>query len=274
MNWDKLDDVRADLVAVVGVAVRSFNLNAEVGDPFVTAASILADADTVDTRQGWVALLAAKGVNPRFAQDSRPCFGSLQQIGGRYCSTVVTESTDDDLSVADVERIIDPMNWNYCSKFFCKMQQNYPKRNNKHWSRVRETIGAECMFYGLSTDLIFYKGRQADGSIYLNYDIDPQRDGDDPYVEVDNGYILVSPVQPGKPNENGVRIRTSKQEHVQGLSPCATAALACLMGWADAGRDMLAGTARKLIEDEAAGRPTPPLKKFFESAKPDPAEPE
>lgn len=273
VQWDKLDQFRDDLVAVIGVAVRAFNLHGEVGDPFATAGVIVNAAAGVETRQGWVALLDANGINPRFGQDSRPCFGSLQQINGRYCSTVVTDSIDDDLSVADVERIVDPMNWWYCSKFFCKMQQNTPKRNKEHWSRVRETIGAECQFYGLSTDLIFYKGRQADGSIYMNYDIDPQRQ-DHPYVLVDNGYILVSPLPEKGPTEKGVRIRTSKQEHVQGLSPCATAALACLMGWADAGRDMLAGTAHKLIKDEAAGLPTPPLKKFVESRFPDPAEPE
>ena len=89
----------------------------------------------------------------------------------------------------------------------------------------------------------------------MNYDIDPagtpRRSGPG-YVLVDNGYILVSPLPEKGPTEKGVRIRTSKQEHVQGLSPCATAALACLMGWADAGRDMLAGTAHKLIKDEAA----------------------
>jgi hypothetical protein len=46
-----------------------------------------------------------------------------------------------------------------------------------------------------------------------------------------------------------VRIRTSKEERVNGLSPTATAALGCLLGWSDAGKEMLAGTARKAMNN-------------------------
>lgn len=114
--------------------------------------------------------------------------------------------------------------------------------------------------------------RQANGSIFMNYDIDPQRN-DPGYVEVDNGYIFISPDNDqNEPHTEGVRIRTSKQEHVNGLSPCATAALACLMGWADAGREMLAGTAQKIIEAKQNGLPLPKLKKFYPSNECDPGE--
>jgi hypothetical protein len=64
----------------------------------------------------------------------------------------------------------------------------------------------------------------------------------------------------------GVRIRTSKEERVNGLSPTATAALGCLLGWSDAGKDMLAGTARNAMEGRLelpVGRnltPWPPLR--------------
>ena len=63
-------------------------------------------------------------------------------------------------------------------------------------------------------------------------------------VEVDNGYIWVTPLNGTDPSQKGVRIRTSKQERVQGLSPTATAALGCLLGWGTAANDLLSGTAK------------------------------
>ncbi|ORW17943.1 hypothetical protein AWC19_19910 [Mycobacterium palustre] len=261
-----------DLKSVVGVAVRSF---VPPGDPGIAAMtdSITGAINDINSRQEWTAFVT-DAVGRRFAEASKPCFGTLEEIDGKYCSTVVTDSVEPSLSVADIENIVDPMNWGLCSKFFCKMVQNTPNRNGGGWSRVQEQIGAECGEYRLITDLIFYKVCQRDGSIFINYDIDPQRRPPDlGYVKVDNGYIFVSPDNAtNDPKEKGVRIRTSKQEHVDGLSPCATAALACLMGWADAGREMLAGTAQKIILAQQAGLPTPKLKVFYPSDQPDPGE--
>lgn len=271
-DWNRLDQMSADLEAVLKVAVRSFTGAGDPGLATTATNEILAAVDTINTRQEWIAFATAK-VGPQFASNSRPCFGTLEQINGKYCSTVVTDSPVPNLSVVDIEKIVDPMNWSLCSKFFCKMVENTPNTNAEHWSRVQEQIGAECGEYRLITDLIFYKVRQASGSIFINYDIDPQRSSPDlGYVEVDNGYIFVSPDnQDNDPKQKGVRIRTSKQEHVNGLSPCATAALACLMGWADAGREMLAGTAEKIIKAQQAGLPTPKLV-AFKPSEPDPGE--
>lgn len=269
-HWDRLDEVSADLRAVLGVAVRSFNPTADEASIDAATESIVADLGTVGTRRAWTMMVGSK-VGERFAADSKPCFGTLEEVDGKYCSTVVTDSFAANLSVADIEEIVDPVNWNLCSKFFCKMMQNQPNRTTGSWSRVREEISAECDKYRLATDLIFYKVRQKDGSIFINYDIDPQRT-DRGYVEVDNGYIFISPDVPNQPHTKGVRIRTSKREHVNGLSPCATAALACLMGWADAGREMLAGTAQKIIEAKQNGQPVPKLKKFYPSTDADPGE--
>ena len=138
----------------------------------VSAGEIVAQVEKINSRQQWADFVGGK-VSPLFAGESKPCFGTLQEINGQYCSTVVTDTTDPDLSVNDIERIVDPINWSICSKFFCTMKQNVPNRNLGRWSRVRETVGAECSEYGLTTDLIFYKVRQKDGGIYLNYDIDP-----------------------------------------------------------------------------------------------------
>jgi hypothetical protein len=273
-GWEQLDaNLRDDLRAVLAVAVGSFT---EVGDPgrATTATdAIVAAVETIDTRQDWTTLVEHT-VSQQFAQVSKPCFGTLEEVNGKYCSTVVTDCSADDLSVVDIELIIDPMNWSLCSKFFCMMVQNVPNRNADSWSRVQEQIGAECGKYHLITDLIFYKVRNPDGSIFMNYDIDPLRSlPDRGYVEVDNGYIYVSPTNPANdPTQPGVRIRTSKQEHVDGLSPSATAALACLMGWADAGKDMLAGAARRIIQAKQAGQAVPNLKPFYPSNGPDPEE--
>jgi hypothetical protein len=276
------DPLYAELQSVLAVAVRSFlpgSDDAELLNKVVDA--ILGQIAAVNTRREWIEL-AKKEVNPQFAQNSTPCFGTLEEINGKYCSTVVTDSEADDLSVKDIEKIIDPINWSLCSKFFCHMEMNIHNRNAAGWSRVQEQIGAECSEYRLITDLIFYKVRQADGSIFMNYDIDPQRDidpqhggKDQGYVEVDNGYIFVSPSSKNvakDPTKPGVRIQTSKQEHVDGLSPSATAALACLMGWADAGKEMLAGTARKILQATQAGAHPPPLKVFYPSDEFDPGE--
>jgi hypothetical protein len=273
-GWDTFDaNLRDDLKAVLAVAVRSFTALDDPDRVDAATNAITAVVETTDTRQHWTALAEDK-VSEEFAQVSKPCFGTLQQVNGKYCSTVVTDCSAADLSVVDIERIIDPMNWSLCSKFFCRMVQNTPNRNINGWSRVQEQIGAECGEYRLITDLIFYKACKPDGSIFMNYDIDPQRSPPDlGYVEVDNGYLYVSPTNPtNDPTQNGVRIRTSKQERVDGLSPCATAALACLMGWADAGKEMLAGTARRIVQAQQAGLPIPKLKPFCPSDQSDPEE--
>jgi hypothetical protein len=124
-------------------------------------------------------------------------------------------------------------------------------------TRVSERISAECKEYYLDTALVFWKAKLPDGSIYINYDIDPDRDNDTKLVEVDSGYLWITPI-PGQ--AKGVRIRTSKLERVSGLSPTATAALACLLGWGNQSHEMLAGTAREYMKNPPP--PPPPPHKF------------
>ena len=202
--------------------------------------------DAISDRQDWV-LEVRSVVSDEFANCSGPCFGALKKVDGQYCAYITTDTTADDLTVKDIAKIIEPINWSACCKFFCKMtnQTPDPYTNPGGWSRVIERISGECKEYWLDTDLIFWKAQLPDGSIYINYDLDPHRTGSDSkLVEVDSGYLWISPRQP-----KGVRIRTSKLERVSGLSPTATAALACMMGWGDTGHEMLAGTARKYMKD-------------------------
>jgi len=200
--------------------------------------------DDISNRREWVTEL--RGVaGEDFTNASRPCFGSLRKVDGLYCAYITTDTTDSTITVKDVAKIVEPINWNSCCKFFCKMmKQTTGEFNGEGWNRIVERISGECAEYYLDTALVFWKGQLDDGSIFINYDLDPNRTGDSGLVEVDSGYIWISP---GKPT--GVRIRTSKLERVSGLSPTATAALACLMGWGDTGHEMLAGTARKYMKN-------------------------
>jgi hypothetical protein len=210
-----------------------------------------ADADAVHavhTRDDWHSL-AAKEVNKEFADQSLPCFGTLVDVNGQYCSTIYTDATDDKLSVDDIEKIIDPANWSLCCKFFCNVAVQAPPYTPRGWSRMLETIGPDCSEWCLKTALVFYYGSDSgNGSIFINYDLDPNRQNDSGLVEVDNGYIWITPKDGTNASQPGVRIRTSKQERVQGLSPTATSALGCLLGWGNAAYELLGGTAKKIVD--------------------------
>ena len=195
--------------------------------------------------------IAGEEVSKQFAERAKPCFGTLEDSGGEYCSTLYTDSEDDDLDVADIKKIIHPLNWHVCCPtFFQEMAEQLPNRfTADRWYRIIESISAEPNDYVLKTALIFSL-EERDGGLIINYRLDPNREGEGRsagIVEIDNGYIWVTPTKKG-PGGNGVRIRTSKEERVNGLSPTATAALGCLLGWGDAGKEMLAGTARKAMK--------------------------
>ena len=208
--------------------------------------------------------IATEEVSEAFAEGAKPCFGTLEDSGGQYCSTLYTDTKERGLTVADVKRILHPLNWDICCPtFFHKMAEQQPNRfTAERWYRIVESISAEPDEYILNTALIFSL-EERDNGLIINYRLDPNRQGEGRsagIVEIDNGYIWVTPT------DTGVRIRTSKEERVNGLSPTATAALGCLMGWGDAGKEMLAGTARKAmkvppeIPRERCSRPgqTPP----------------
>jgi hypothetical protein len=237
----------------------------------------LYEASGVETRAQWFDYVAQQ---PRFndieaergaqfAQTSTPCFGSVLQNDGKYCSLVTSDFTASEVSVKHIERIINPINWKLCSKFYCSMEKNDPNRNSGSWSRVNEQVSAEPEKYHLAVDLLFYKARQSSGAIFINYDMDPVQ-ADTCLVEVDNGYIWVTPNNAtDDASAPGVRIRTSKQERIKGVSASAMAALACLLGWNDAGRDMLAGTARRVID---GSKNAAQFKVFIPSSEHDPEE--
>ncbi len=197
--------------------------------------------------------VAGEEISPQFAERAKPCFGTLEDAGGEYCSTLYTDSEDDDLTVADIKTIIHPLNWDLCCPtFFHAMTEQTPgKFTAQGWNRIVESISAEPNEYLLRTALVFYLEERKDGLI-INYQLDKNRSGEGKsagIVEIDNGYIWVTPTHKG-PGGKGIRIQTSKEERVNGLSPTATAALGCLLGWSDSGKEMLAGTARKAMNNK------------------------
>lgn len=234
-----------EVFSIVGPALRSWTKPDE-GDPTRALEEAIPD---INTRQTWL-VYAAKTVGKQFAERAMSCFGTLKKVDGQYCAFITTDTTDDELTVADIAKIVEPINWHECCTFFCHMTAQKGPHDKNGATRVSERISAECKEYFLDTALVFWKAKQPDGSIYINYDIDSERDNDTGLVEVDSGYIWITPI-PDQPT--GIRIRTSKLERVSGLSPTATAALACLLGWGSQAHEMLAGTAKAYMMN-----PVPP----------------
>lgn len=210
--------------------------------------NLLSQADAIHSRDDW-GRLAKSAFGQKFADQSLPCFGTLVNVDGQYVSTIYTRATDVTLTVDDITKIIDPRNWSLCCKFFCNVAPQAPPYTQRGWSRMREMIGPDCKEWCLKTALVFYFGTDGNGGIFINYDLDPNRQDDSGLVEVDNGYIWITPLNAtNSSSQPGVQIRTSKQEHVQGLSPTATSALGCLLGWGNAAYELLGGTAKAIID--------------------------
>ena len=110
---------------------------------------------------------------------------------------------------------------------------------SRGWSRMLETVSGDRTQWEMRTALKFWKGASpAVDGIYLDYDLDSPRMNDDKLVEVDSGYIWITPKVAADPTP-GVRVRTSKAVRIRGLSATATAALGCILGWGDAASQML-----------------------------------
>ncbi|MCZ8379048.1 hypothetical protein O6P37_09260 [Mycobacterium sp. CPCC 205372] len=212
-------------------------------DAVSNAEYLLERIERIQDRESWI-VLAGEAVSEQFAKDSSRCFGTLEDAGGQYCSTLYTECCDDDVTVAQVRAILHPLNWDLCyPSFFQTMEKQTPYFTHDGWHRIVEEISAEPSFYTLKTALIFSL-EDCDNGFYINYRLDPnrQKEGNSiGIVEIDNGYIWVTPKSDGK----GVRVRTSKEERVNGLSPTATAALGCQLGWGDSAYEMVVSAARK-----------------------------
>lgn len=176
--------------------------------------------------------------------------GVLRRVDGRWCSVLTTNVERPDITLDQLKKILDPQNWPKLCSFFVSMtpQQKREVDISRGWERVLETVSGDPTQWQLRTALRYWKGHSSTGdSIFVNYDLDLPRANDDNLVEVDSGYIWITPLKPGQGN-SGVRIRTSKAVRIRGLSATATAALAGFFGWGDASNDMLIRNINKPIK--------------------------
>jgi hypothetical protein len=150
----------------------------------------------------------------------------LRKVRDEYCSVITTDATWSDISFEELMNIADPQNWDEIYHgFFCSMTLR--GETLAGWSAVLEQVSGDCTQYSMTTPLKFWKEYGAD-HLLLNYDLDDEHDDDGGrFVLVDNGYIWITRVG------GGVRIRTSKELLIHGLSSTATTALAGGLGWAD-----------------------------------------
>jgi hypothetical protein len=188
---------------------------------------------------GWKSFMGSMNflsIEPRVANYPPPCVGKLRDIDGQCCAVVTTEIFDDNVQLDALEAIVDPRNWHQdLPTFFCAMEPR--PENPGGWNQVLECVSTECAEYKLKTALKYWNAERGDHGIYINYDLADDRHGDTGLVEVDSGYIWITAAG------DGIRIKTSKALKICGMSPTATAALACFSGWAQVGIDMLVNAA-------------------------------
>jgi hypothetical protein len=163
-----------------------------------------------------------------------PPFGTVKRVGDDYCARLATIFESPKIPVNKVKNVIDPRNWPKRNSFFCAMDPLHD--DGTGWTRVLENVTTDCKQYEIKTALRYWKG-QVGPVLLLNYALDADREAtdDDFLVQVDNGCIQLTPIN----NDQGVRVYTTKEVRIDGLSVTATALWAGINGWAEVGETML-----------------------------------
>ena len=189
------------------------------------------------------------------------CHASVIDVCGTEAVVVDTECDSDAVSLDELKDIVNPFNWcrNY-DEFFCDMARLADPERPDGWRRVLEFVGfCPSGGYLLKTALKYHTAvtdpdwdtDQTDWA-RVDYDLeDPcPGPGGDGLVTVDRGYINMwarngDPEGPDKndPKAKGVRVRTRKVVHINGISPYAQARLVCITGYGTASGDFLIGAA-------------------------------
>lgn len=162
----------------------------------------------------------------------------LRKVKREYCSVVTTTAEWPDITYDKLKSVIEPVNWSsYYPQFFCKMELQKPA-DPHGWTRILESVSGDCSRYNLETALKFWK-QERPGGLFLNYDMDygSTHPDVDKLVLVDNGYIWIKLAVEGQPDK-GVKVRTSKQLLISGMSATAMTKLAESFGWATNATDM------------------------------------
>ena len=175
------------------------------------------------------------------------CNACLTTQGGIQCVVVDTSFEDASVSMAQVEAIADPQNWDETAgEFFCSMTPLVPQTLDG-WGRILETVSAWCGsgLPVLKTDLKYFKADYPNQAV-LQYDLDdldgPFPGRGDGQVTVDKGWIKLTTGTSANPNV-GVTVATRKVVHIDPLSPVAQKVFVCVMGYGQAAMEMLLGGA-------------------------------
>jgi hypothetical protein len=174
------------------------------------------------------------------------CQTALVTVDGLKCAVIDTNLCSDDISLNDLTAIVNPFNWheNYPA-FFREMAPFADPTRSDRWRRVLETVGfGELGGFDITTALKFNPTfRECEAR--LDYDLDDPTPGPgDGQVLVDRGYINMWATK-GNADLPGVRVRTRKVIHIDGLSPFAQQRLVCLTGYGTASSEFLFGPAAR-----------------------------
>ena len=169
------------------------------------------------------------------------CAAGVVNYRGFDAVVVDTEFSSDSVSLNNLKRVVNPYNWNEnYPEFFLRMSHNGPTHSPDGWRRVLETVSFVEGFE-LTTPLKF-NPTAGPTTARLDYDLDISRfDTGDGRVRVDHGYINMTAI--GDADDGGVRIRTRKVVHIEGISPYAQQRLVCICGYGTASSDFLLGRA-------------------------------
>lgn len=182
-----------------------------------------------------------------------PCTISVRRVGGQLCTRLITDLTVHDMSVDDLKRIVDPLNWAKVDSIFCEMTELTPALDAHGWSRVLEDVSTDPSNYLLTTALKYWKEDMNGGGAAINYDLDDARGdtADCGLVLLDRGYIWLTPTPNG-----GCRIRNSKEVLIEGISATASAMFATAAGWVDSQVLAFATATRLPVADIVPWRPS------------------
>jgi hypothetical protein len=181
------------------------------------------------------------------------CDTSIVDIDGIESVVVDTETSSDYVSLNKLKAVVNPYNWhNNYPDFFCDMIPCRRPDRDDGWRRVLEEVGF-CKYGGLNLrTMLKYIATEDPKKPYearLDYDLDePKGPEGDGHVTVDRGFMnMWSTVN--NANNPGVRVRTRKVVHINGLLPYAQARLVCVTGYASASNEFLFGPASDPPDD-------------------------
>jgi hypothetical protein len=205
-------------------------------------------------------LAAEKGLIDRAVALVPLCQPKLMTVRGYPCLVITTEFPSAEVSLDDLKKVIDPLNWAKClSTFFCRMHGEQDRDDG--WSRVLEHVSTTCWIAPthMKTPLKYWKSEdrvdKQPPTICVEYALDDEplddAKGDGPIV-IDEGFIRMTSTGSDS-TENGVRVRTRKVVGFRNAALTPWGVLACSMGYGDQGIDMLLGGVERWKADDGKG---------------------